>query len=432
MAKPSILSRRLIFPTVHNLYKPIYHFIRKNVFLCPVVSRSATDDGEKTVAPCGAKDPKKLRLLWVVGLLWCLIGQGPHAARNISGYAFAGDTGLAEIEKLRQSESPSLVPAQEMEIFDENRFIDNGNGTVTDRKTHLMWIKTGKPMLGAITWKEADSFCEALNFAGYFDWRLPTKAEWSGLIDTRHENPALPVFNLFTNVVTYLDYWTKTDHPIGPGYAWAVNLYYGKYMFLGKKKHAFVWPVRYTTEGLLARESDLQTASGKTAPEKTGGDTSWQRMETKYTVIYYTTLADLNTFAHHINYPAKKSGLKRPFHSKDAAVLTGRIETKVDALFERVQDILDMRKKSDRLAIYIFPDRESLNHAVRRISKNDRQLKSWYFHQSHSIYTYANALHEKTLARDMAFAIIYNHLNLPPSRAAAQILARHVDQNLLK
>ncbi len=406
--------------------------MRQNLFLHPVVSRPAVNGGELSTASYGGINPKRLGLLWMVSLLWCFSSQGPPTAWNGTGYAFAGDTVASGVAKRRLLEAQFLVPAQARELFDENRFIDNGNGTVTDRKTQLMWIKTGKPVLGAITWKEADTFCEALNFAGYFDWRLPTKAEWSGLIDSQYENPALPAFNLFTNVVTYLDYWTKTDHPIGPGYAWAVNLYYGKYTFLGKKNRAFVWPVRSTTQGPPAAEPDFQTTSEETLPAKGEGDTFWQRMETKYTAIYYTAISDLNTFDQHINYPRKQADFNRPFHSKDAAVLTGRIEVKVDALLERVQEILDIRKKTDRVSIYIFPDRASLNHAVRQVAKTGRQLKSWYSPERHAIYTTSNDLDEKILAHDMALAIIFQHLNLPPSRAAARVLARHVDQNLLQ
>ena len=48
-----------------------------------------------------------------------------------------------------------------------NRFVDNGNGTVTDRSTGLMWQKSTDS--GAIDWEQAIYYCEDLDHAGYSD-----------------------------------------------------------------------------------------------------------------------------------------------------------------------------------------------------------------------------------------------------------------------
>lgn len=57
----------------------------------------------------------------------------------------------------------------------ENRFVDNGDGTVTDMKRHIMWQKgdNGKE----ITFEEALDYCETLRLGGYSDWRLPLPEE---------------------------------------------------------------------------------------------------------------------------------------------------------------------------------------------------------------------------------------------------------------
>lgn len=141
-----------------------------------------------------------------------------------------------------------------MDITPENRFVDNGDGTITDRKSDLMWIKTGRSKWRGITWEDAMAYCETLEYAGRTGWRLPTEEEWREMIDTRYRSPALPEPNPFANVVTFAEYWSKTDYVAGPGYAWAVNLYYGKRKFLNKKKYAFVWPVRYV--GGLVEETE--------------------------------------------------------------------------------------------------------------------------------------------------------------------------------
>lgn len=137
-----------------------------------------------------------------------------------------------------------------IELTAESRFVDNGDGTITDRKTNLMWLKTGRTVWRAIAWEDAMAYCEKLDAGGHTGWRLPTEEEWKMMADARYRNPALPEPSPFSNVVTFSDYWSKTDYVAGPGYAWAVNLYYGKMKFLNKKKYAFVWPVRYVGEGI--------------------------------------------------------------------------------------------------------------------------------------------------------------------------------------
>jgi len=59
-------------------------------------------------------------------------------------------------------------------------YTDNGNGTVTDNNTGLMWQETpGSKM----TWSSAVANASSFNLAGYTDWRLPTIKELYSLID---------------------------------------------------------------------------------------------------------------------------------------------------------------------------------------------------------------------------------------------------------
>jgi len=68
------------------------------------------------------------------------------------------------------------------------KFIDNGDGTVTDTGTGLMWQQRGP---GAYTWQEALSNCENLSLAGYDDWRLPNIHELQSLVDYGSYNYAI-------------------------------------------------------------------------------------------------------------------------------------------------------------------------------------------------------------------------------------------------
>ncbi len=81
------------------------------------------------------------------------------------------------------------------------RFVDMGNGTVGDQNTGLMWKKCLEGQMGAkcfgtataYPWELAQQRAQALNnqrFAGYTDWRLPTRQELLSIVEQQCENPS--------------------------------------------------------------------------------------------------------------------------------------------------------------------------------------------------------------------------------------------------
>ena len=54
-------------------------------------------------------------------------------------------------------------------------FRNNGDGTITDLNTGLMWQQT--PSSSSFSWQEAANYCDSLGLAGYSDWRMPTLKE---------------------------------------------------------------------------------------------------------------------------------------------------------------------------------------------------------------------------------------------------------------
>lgn len=71
-----------------------------------------------------------------------------------------------------------------------DRFVDNGDGTVTDTQTNLMWAEEDN--MGDINWIDAKVYCKHPPIAGYkyLDWRMPTIKELKTLYNkelTSHE-----------------------------------------------------------------------------------------------------------------------------------------------------------------------------------------------------------------------------------------------------
>ena len=62
------------------------------------------------------------------------------------------------------------------------RFADNGDGTVTDIRSGLTWLKRSySPGSTVWNWNQAFEYCQNLSVAGSRGWRLPTRAELSDL-----------------------------------------------------------------------------------------------------------------------------------------------------------------------------------------------------------------------------------------------------------
>lgn len=135
------------------------------------------------------------------------------------------------------------------------QYIDNGDGTITDTKTGLMWEKLDDNDGGGIhdqddfyTWYDAfTTKIATLNsgggFAGHTDWRLPNTNELQSLIDYGRSGPAIdPSFNtrcspsctVTTCSCTYGLYWASTTYQDSPYYAWYIDFYDGVMSYDGK------------------------------------------------------------------------------------------------------------------------------------------------------------------------------------------------------
>ena len=87
---------------------------------------------------------------------------------------------------------PESVRAETLQSQDK-RYTDNRDGTITDSKTGLMWMKKDSYLHSGhwLNWHEAKDYVKELNevgFANYFDWQLPTKEELRSLFESSKTN----------------------------------------------------------------------------------------------------------------------------------------------------------------------------------------------------------------------------------------------------
>ena len=102
------------------------------------------------------------------------------------------------------------------------RFTVNGDGTVTDSSTGLMWQQRTPDNI--MNWKGALDYCNSSSISLHRDWRLPNTNELRSLIDHKRYNPAIDIL-YFPNTAAS-DYWSSTTTARGTN-AWTVDFYCG-------------------------------------------------------------------------------------------------------------------------------------------------------------------------------------------------------------
>jgi serine/threonine protein kinase len=141
----------------------------------------------------------------------------------------------------------------------DDRYIDNDDGAVTDTRTGLVWLKNANclnrqnletAMQSAA--ELAHGQCGLSDGSKAGDWRLPTKDEWEAMIDESYQNPVLSNAagtgqwtegDAFVGVQCSW-YWSSSTRANCTGLAWRVYLYDGD-VNNGVESYTYdVWPVR--------------------------------------------------------------------------------------------------------------------------------------------------------------------------------------------
>lgn len=149
----------------------------------------------------------------------------------------------------------------------EPRFVDNRDGTVTDRRTGLIWLRHAN-CFGMLDWEEAQEFadslasgqqCEGLELKDGSlkgEWRLPSIREIMTLPMIEYFNPAL-TNSMGTGKwsegdpfvgVSSMYYWSSTR--LDEESAWYMYLYNGVLGISEISQRYSVWPVKGRLDNL--------------------------------------------------------------------------------------------------------------------------------------------------------------------------------------
>lgn len=116
---------------------------------------------------------------------------------------------------------------------------DNGDGTVSDDVSGLVWEQTHSAFTYTLT--EADDYCSELDLGGHGDWRVPSYFELFSIVDFGRTFPALDVTR-FPNTSNG-SFWTMTPGS-SQGSAWYINFIDGYTNYGSPQDGKFVRCVR--------------------------------------------------------------------------------------------------------------------------------------------------------------------------------------------
>jgi hypothetical protein len=167
--------------------------------------------------------------------IWCTNAGGGIGNHPKSETISAGGTKPFHARAVRDVKTPTSIAAH---------FTDNGNGTITDNLTNLLWQKI--PNTTASTWEDALKYAENLTFANASDWRLPNIKELQSISDESITKPSIN--KAFFPSIGVTKFWSSTSLPNQITKAWYLSTQYGITTYDEKSISNYVICVRNNTK----------------------------------------------------------------------------------------------------------------------------------------------------------------------------------------
>lgn len=167
----------------------------------------------------------------------------------------------SEAAEKKQDELEKAQPAPPQEFASQNRrFKDNGDGTLLDKTTGLIWLKNANcavffkddsSIKNSRPWHEArvaafklsDGFCGLSDKSKPGDWRLPEREELLGIARHPEDKDNWAAKEAFNDIQSFY-YWSSSIGDLYPDFAFYVSLTYGMDNYAFQLNSFHVLPVR--------------------------------------------------------------------------------------------------------------------------------------------------------------------------------------------
>jgi hypothetical protein len=227
--------------------------------------------------------------------------------------------------------------------YGKNNFIDNGDGTITDLATGLMWQKNDSGV--GLNWQEALAYAENLELAGYKDWRLPNAKELHSIVDytrspgTTGSAAIDPLFNVtpikdIKGNKQYPYFWTSTTHLDGKNpYSSAAYIAFGYAQGIMNNKLMDV-------HGAGAQRSDPKSGNKMDYPQAWGPQGDIRMVYNYVRCVRTVDLSSLNTKAEKSQAQSGNTDEVSPFSFVVMADTHMDEETDFDILYQTFHNIV--------------------------------------------------------------------------------------------
>jgi len=150
----------------------------------------------------------------------------------------------------------------------------------------------------------------------------------------------------------------------------------------------------------------------------------------RFCTVFYEDEVNLKTVNRRINLSFSNFYSPRNYKQKPDMSIEDILAGKMDAIFNRAEEILDMYPAKIHVAINIYKNQEDLNRIYEEFFNEPNTAVSFYIYKTNTIYTIESQLNENILAHEIAHCIIDHYFVILPPRKIQEMLAVYVDVHL--
>ena len=154
----------------------------------------------------------------------------------------------------------------------------------------------------------------------------------------------------------------------------------------------------------------------------------WSSIKTAYFTIYYKPEVNLGRVERKIS--RRRFYVDTGYNPRRSSSTEEKVAHKIDILFKRAQEILDMRPRNMHPNIKIFKTQGELNDAYYKIFRTREKPISFYVYKHDTIYTCEESISDSVIAHEMGHAIVDHYFVILPPERVKEILAQYVDKHL--
>jgi hypothetical protein len=157
---------------------------------------------------------------------------------------------------------------------------------------------------------------------------------------------------------------------------------------------------------------------------------NWHVFSTRFCTLFYEGGVDLKLVNRRINLRFCDFYSPRRYIEKVDLSVEDPLSEKFDAIFNRVEEILDMHPSKIHVTINIYKTKTALDAVYEDIFHEQNTASSFYVYKTNTIYTVENVIDEGILAHEMAHCIIDHYFVILPPRKIQEMLAVYADMHL--